>query len=41
MRQILTPRERELVELAGSLADRFAERAGEHDREGTFPFQNY
>jgi alkylation response protein AidB-like acyl-CoA dehydrogenase len=41
MRQILTSRERELVELAGSLADRFAERAGEHDREGTFPFENY
>jgi alkylation response protein AidB-like acyl-CoA dehydrogenase len=41
MRQILTPRERELVELAGSLADRFAERAGEHDRESTFPFENY
>jgi alkylation response protein AidB-like acyl-CoA dehydrogenase len=41
MRQILTPRERELVELAGTLADRFAERAGEHDREGTFPFESY
>ena len=41
MRQILTPRERELVELAGSLADRFAERAAEHDREATFPFENY
>jgi alkylation response protein AidB-like acyl-CoA dehydrogenase len=41
MRQILTPRERHLVELAGNLADRFAERAGEHDREGTFPFENY
>jgi alkylation response protein AidB-like acyl-CoA dehydrogenase len=41
MRQILTPRERDLVELAGSLADRFAARAGEHDREGTFPFENY
>jgi alkylation response protein AidB-like acyl-CoA dehydrogenase len=41
MRQILTPRERELVELAGGLADRFAERAGEHDRESTFPFENY
>jgi alkylation response protein AidB-like acyl-CoA dehydrogenase len=41
MRQILTPRERDLVELAGSLADGFAERAGEHDREGTFPFENY
>jgi alkylation response protein AidB-like acyl-CoA dehydrogenase len=41
MRQILTSREHNLVELAGSLADRFAERASEHDREGTFPFQNY
>ena len=41
MRHILTPRERDLVELAGSLADRFAERAGEYDREGTFPFENY
>jgi alkylation response protein AidB-like acyl-CoA dehydrogenase len=41
MRQILTPRERELVELAGGLADRFAERAAEHDREATFPFENY
>jgi alkylation response protein AidB-like acyl-CoA dehydrogenase len=41
MRQILTPRERELVELAGTLADGFAERASEHDREGTFPFENY
>src|ERR687892_2707374 len=41
MRHILTPRERDLVELAGGLADRFAERAGEHDRESTFPFENY
>jgi alkylation response protein AidB-like acyl-CoA dehydrogenase len=41
MRQILTPRERELVELAGRLADDFAERAPEHDREATFPFENY
>jgi alkylation response protein AidB-like acyl-CoA dehydrogenase len=41
MRQILTPRERELVDLAGSLADRFAERAAEHDREATFPLENY
>ena len=41
MRQILTPRERDLVELAGRLADGFAERAAEHDREATFPFENY
>jgi alkylation response protein AidB-like acyl-CoA dehydrogenase len=41
MRQILTPRERELVELAGGLADRFAERAAEHDRDATFPRENY
>ena len=41
MRQILTPRERDLVDLAGTLGDRFAERAGEHDRESTFPFENY
>jgi alkylation response protein AidB-like acyl-CoA dehydrogenase len=41
MRQVLNERERELVELAGSLADRFAERAAEHDRDATFPFENY
>lgn len=41
MQQILTSGERDLVELAGRLADRFAERASEHDREGTFPFENY
>jgi alkylation response protein AidB-like acyl-CoA dehydrogenase len=41
MRQILNERERQLVELAGGLADRFAERAAEHDRESTFPFENY
>jgi alkylation response protein AidB-like acyl-CoA dehydrogenase len=41
MEQCLTPRQSELVELAGRLADEFAERAGEHDREGSFPFENY
>jgi alkylation response protein AidB-like acyl-CoA dehydrogenase len=41
MRRPLTPRQRELVELAGGLADTFAERAAEHDRENTFPVGNY
>jgi alkylation response protein AidB-like acyl-CoA dehydrogenase len=41
MEQCLTPRQRELVELAGRLADEFTERAGEHDREASFPFENY
>ena len=41
MRQPLTPRERELLELAAGLADRFAERAPEHDRDATFPHENY
>ncbi len=31
---------KKLVELAGELADDFATRASEHDREGTFPFEN-
>jgi len=37
----LTPEQRELVERAGKLADVFAERAAEHDRENTFPHRNY
>jgi alkylation response protein AidB-like acyl-CoA dehydrogenase len=37
----LTRREREILELAGRLAGAFAERAPEHDRESTFPFENY
>jgi alkylation response protein AidB-like acyl-CoA dehydrogenase len=41
MRQILNERERAIVELAGGLADRFAERAVEHDRDATFPHENY
>jgi len=41
MRQRLTARQQDLVELAGRLADTFATRAAEHDRESTFPFENY
>jgi alkylation response protein AidB-like acyl-CoA dehydrogenase len=41
MEQCLTPRQRDILELAGSLADDFAERAAEHDRDGSFPFENY
>jgi alkylation response protein AidB-like acyl-CoA dehydrogenase len=37
----LTPRQQELVDIAGKLADTFAERATEHDRENTFPVENY
>src|ERR671915_633900 len=41
MEQCLTPRQRELVDLAGRLADEFAERAAGHDRDASFPFENY
>jgi alkylation response protein AidB-like acyl-CoA dehydrogenase len=41
VQQVLTARERELVDLAGRLADTFAERAAEHDRDASFPFENY
>lgn len=41
MRRVLTERRREVVELAGVLADEFAERAGQHDRENTFPSENW
>jgi alkylation response protein AidB-like acyl-CoA dehydrogenase len=34
-------RQRRFVALAAELAERFAERAGAHDRAGTFPIENY
>jgi alkylation response protein AidB-like acyl-CoA dehydrogenase len=37
----LTERQQRLVALADRLAARFAERATIHDRNGTFPFENY
>ena len=41
MNRCLTPRQQELVDIAGKLADTFAERAPEHDRDNTFPRENY
>lgn len=41
MERLLAERERAFVELAGELADDFACRAEEHDRENTFPFENF
>jgi alkylation response protein AidB-like acyl-CoA dehydrogenase len=41
MRHRLNDRQQELVDLAGRLADSFAQRAAEHDRDSTFPFENY
>jgi alkylation response protein AidB-like acyl-CoA dehydrogenase len=39
--QRLSERQQRIVALADELAARFAERAVIHDREGTFPFENY
>jgi alkylation response protein AidB-like acyl-CoA dehydrogenase len=41
MDRYLTPRQQTFVDLAGTLADEFAERAAEHDRDASFPFENY
>ncbi|GAA3555395.1 acyl-CoA dehydrogenase family protein [Amycolatopsis ultiminotia] len=41
MQPLLTPGQQELVDRAGKLADVFAERAAQHDRENTFPHENY
>src|SRR5262245_3985588 len=37
----LTERQRRVVALADELAARFATRADAHDRDGSFPFENY
>ena len=41
MRRLVTDRQAEVLDLAGTLADVFAERAGEHDRDNTFPAENW
>ncbi len=41
MEPCLSARQRELVDLAGRLADTFSDRAAAHDRDASFPFQNY
>ena len=41
MRRLLTARQAEVVELAATLAAAFAERAGDHDRDNTFPAENW
>ncbi|HEV7977595.1 acyl-CoA dehydrogenase family protein [Amycolatopsis sp.] len=41
MNPLLTAEQQDLVDQAGKLADVFAERAAAHDRDNTFPFENY
>jgi len=41
MQRCLTGRQQEILDVAGRLADDFALRAGDHDRDGSFPFENY
>jgi alkylation response protein AidB-like acyl-CoA dehydrogenase len=41
MNQINTEREQRFIDLAAGLADDFATRAAEHDREASFPHENY
>ena len=37
----LSERQRRLLDVAERLAERFVERAGKHDREASFPFENF
>ena len=41
MKQIYTERQQQFVDMAAKHADSFAERADKHDRDNTFPFENY
>ena len=41
MQQFHTEREQRFIDVAAGLADEFAPRAAQHDREGSFPFENY
>ncbi len=41
MNQINTEREQRFIDLAAGLADDFATRAAEHDRDASFPHENY
>ncbi|HJU28499.1 MAG TPA: acyl-CoA dehydrogenase family protein, partial [Candidatus Binataceae bacterium] len=41
MNQLHTEREQRFLDLAGMLADDFAQRAARHDEEESFPYENY
>ena len=41
MHQFHTPREQRFIDLAATLADDFAQRAAQHDEDGSFPHENY
>lgn len=41
MKRLLTEKQKSFYKLASELADDFATRADQHDRDGTFPLENY
>lgn len=41
MLRCVTPRQQTILDIASQLADDFSTRAGDHDRDGSFPFENY